>query len=162
MAGADSLPNLLFMNNKRHGGGPAAREKRRGIWRSKTWSGLAHELAHETAAVAASLEERGLEPGDCESLRDAGRKVAAQGPRLFEGPVSGLAGDEPACAFFTSRDLEDVKGVVHRHASPIVRARAMAKRDGMARRLTVSVRNNQRHKYQVGNSTLIHAMKSDA
>ena len=82
--------------------------------------------------------------------RGAGRKVVAQGSRLFEGLVSGLAGNEPTCAFFASRDSEDLKGVVHSHASPIEGARAMAKRDGMAERPTVSVHSNQTPKYQVG------------
>ena len=55
----DTFPKLLLRNASQRGDHPAIREKRRGIWRTTTWRGLADEVS----ALAGALAARGLQRG---------------------------------------------------------------------------------------------------
>jgi long-chain acyl-CoA synthetase len=57
----DTFPALLLQHAKQRGGHAAVREKRRGIWHSKSW----RELRDEAAALATALSGNGgLQPGE--------------------------------------------------------------------------------------------------
>jgi len=56
---SDTFPKLLCQHASRRGGNPAIREKRRGIWRTMTWS----DLAGEAGVLASALSARGLKRG---------------------------------------------------------------------------------------------------
>jgi long-chain acyl-CoA synthetase len=70
---ADTFTKLLIQNADRYAEGPAYREKRRGIWRTVTWRGL----ADESAALGAALSARGLQRGGYVALLGDNR------PRLY-------------------------------------------------------------------------------
>ncbi|MGH9010789.1 MAG: AMP-binding protein [Acidimicrobiia bacterium] len=57
---ATTLPRLLIANAAEHPGGVAMREKRRGIWASRTWS----DYAADVRIFAAGLAELGFRRGD--------------------------------------------------------------------------------------------------
>jgi long-chain acyl-CoA synthetase len=70
---ADTFPKLLLRNANQRGGRPAFREKKRGIWHTKTW----REQADEVTALAAALSARGLQRGSHVALLGDNR------PRLY-------------------------------------------------------------------------------
>ena len=49
---ATTLPRLLIANAANHPSGVAMREKRRGIWASRTWSGYAGDVRTLAAGLA--------------------------------------------------------------------------------------------------------------
>ena len=57
---ATTLPRLLVANATEHPGGVAMREKRRGIWASRTWA----DYAGDVRVLAAGLAELGFRRGD--------------------------------------------------------------------------------------------------
>lgn len=69
----DTFPKLLLQHATQHAGLPAMREKRRGIWQTRTWSALADEVRTLAAALAAS----GLQPGSHVAL------IGDNRPRLY-------------------------------------------------------------------------------
>lgn len=77
IAGAvdDSFPRLLAQHAQQHGERVAVREKRRGIWRTLTWRGL----ADEAASLAIALADRGVVRGAHVAFLGGNR------PRLLAG-----------------------------------------------------------------------------
>lgn len=70
---ADTFSKLLLQHQTQRNGRPAIREKKRGIWHTTTWGGL----AEETAALAAALATQGLQRGTHIALLGDNR------PRLY-------------------------------------------------------------------------------
>jgi len=69
----DTFPKLLQARAEHSGESPAIREKKRGIWRTTSWRGL----ADEAATLAAALAERGVTRGTHVAL------VGDNRPRLY-------------------------------------------------------------------------------
>lgn len=57
--GTDTFPKLLLRNASQRGDTPAFREKKRGIWHTRTWG----EHAEEVIALAAGLSAKGVQRG---------------------------------------------------------------------------------------------------
>lgn len=72
---ADTFPKFLKHNAATFGARPAIREKRRGIWRTVSWS----DLASEVSVLAPALSGLGLQHGDHVAFLGDNR------PRLYAG-----------------------------------------------------------------------------
>ena len=71
----DTLPKLLALHAREHGGEVALREKRFGIWHAVTW----RDYAARTAAIARGLRTLGIGPGDVVGLIGDNRPDWAMG-----------------------------------------------------------------------------------
>ncbi|MEM6546299.1 MAG: AMP-binding protein [Pseudomonadota bacterium] len=89
-AESSTLPGLLLRNAQSRGRFPAIRQKRRGIWRTVTWS----EMGLEAAALSAALQARGLKAGSVVAL------IGDNRPRLFVAMAAAQAAGAIAAPMF--------------------------------------------------------------
>ncbi|MEM8790159.1 MAG: AMP-binding protein [Pseudomonadota bacterium] len=97
-ANAATFPELLLRNAQVHSGKPAIQQKRRGIWRTTTWS----EMAAEAACLTAALKAKGLAPGAVVAL------VGDNRPRLFIAMAAAQAAGAIAAPLFQDSNVAEM------------------------------------------------------
>jgi len=108
---ATTLPHLLVANAAGHPGGVAMREKRRGVWASRTWADYATDVRH----FAAGLAELGFRRGD---------KLAVIGdnrPALYDAMLATQSLGGLPLPLYQDSNVEELRFVVaHSEAKIIV------------------------------------------
>ena len=94
----DTFPKLLLRNAGERSEAPALREKRRGIWRSLSWTALAGEALD----LASALKARGLDRGAHVAL------IGENRPRLFAGMAAAQALGAVAMPLFPDATADEV------------------------------------------------------
>ena len=98
--GCDTFPKLLLRNAGELSDAPALREKRRGIWRGRSWA----DVAGEALDLAAALRARGLARGAHVAF------IGENRPRLFVGMAAAQALGAVAMPLFQDATAEEIEG----------------------------------------------------